>query len=173
LSAHDDGQRRLIKLQGTRLLHNPRGDQPAQIIERNADGCFGTLTGCLRAKMSVLVQPECNLSHPVAHSFRLSRARGDHTGCETEKAKPPPGLKVLHHRFPACEKLLSPWNCSRAVFLDRDDRAEKRGIKITRARLTSSTAAPWIAGQWGQGGITGCRDDARRQELFLSRAKKS
>jgi hypothetical protein len=52
-------------------------------------------------------------------------------------------------------------------------RAEEAGAKITRARLTSSTAAPWIAGQWGQGGITGCRDDSRRHELFLLCAKKS
>jgi hypothetical protein len=50
---------------------------------------------------------------------------------------------------------------------------KNQATKITRARLTSSAVAPWIAGQWGQGGITGCRYDARRQELFLRRAKKT
>ena len=50
-------------------------------------------------------------------------------------------------------------------------RTEKEATKITRARLTSSAVAPWIAGQWGQGGITGCHNDARRRELFRSRAE--
>ena len=72
-----------------------------------------------------------------------------------------------------CVRLATRLKIAAALCPDRDDRAENQETKITRARLTSSTVAPWIAGQWGQGGITGCRDDAWRQELFLHRAEKS